>query len=145
MNDDIEKLPVTLNLKKVFGVDGKISTGVKLETIETIFHRGDGPGHITVTQARRIFEETITAMQRHEHELNFAVTVFEALNNPKASELRERRDQIIADYRAFYDEVLKPYRYFYKVFSLVPLSQGSLDTLQEELKIKLNNAVDLIQ
>lgn len=124
--DSFVTLHPTLNVFTAFGIDQARPLWSRLETIHTIFHDGIGPGEILPTQARKILEEVIGEMQKLELELIFLQGVLEGTGFSHIDELKKKIGDIIGEMDAFNEETLKPFRYNYRLFAKVPLSNGSI-------------------
>lgn len=143
-DDIIKTFHPSMNVYFAFGLDQGRPLHSRLESIQTIFEDGIGPGELKSYQARKILEEVIGEMQKLELELIFLQGSLESVDYENLQDLKDKIEDIIGEMDGFNEDVLKPFRFQYHLFAKVPLSRGAMKTLKKELKMKYQESADAL-
>lgn len=95
-------------------------------------------------QARRFLRKVVRNMEDQLEIIDFAVEMLRAAGDSKLDQFERNQKVMHRNVRSFYG-AMRPHRFAYKVYSKVPVSQGTVATLQENMLAKLttsNQALD---
>jgi hypothetical protein len=121
--------------KKVFGLGNKPSNDKVAGDLNKLSPKLD---NLNKVQVRRVFRAIVAEFEWQLEVIDFSVEMLRAAGDENL-EMMERNQKVMhKNVKNFYKTQLQPARYAYGVFSKVPLSQGTVGTLQENMRTKLN-------
>jgi hypothetical protein len=88
--------------------------------------------------AKRVFRRTVSNLEGQLEVIDFAVEMMRVANDDKLKEFEKNQNIVRTNVRNFYKKALAPHRFAYKVFSRVPISQGTVATLSDNMIDKLH-------
>lgn len=124
--------PAQLNFMKVFGLPEE---RVPDNTFDDLVAHFANPanGEPDRKLVLRTFRKAVTELEKRLDILNFHIQVLEASNDPLAENYRTQLKAFSKNAKNFYENILKPHRYYYGVFTKVPLSEGTVETLEKNM------------
>lgn len=87
--------------------------------------------------ARRVFRRTVRNLEDQLEIIDFAVEMMRVAEDDKLGEFEKNQKIVHNNVNNFFRKALKPHRYAYNVYSRVPISQGTVDTLSDNMIDKL--------
>jgi hypothetical protein len=127
--------PNSMNPSKVYNLGKKPSSDKIAIDLNKMGNKLD---NLNKVQARRNFRAIVAKFEWQLEVIDFSVEMLRAAGDDNL-EMFERNQKVMhRNVKNFYKTQLAPARFAYKVFSKVPVSQGTVDTLQKNMKAKLS-------
>jgi hypothetical protein len=134
-----ERYPNSMNPIKVFSLGNKApedNTMVQLTRHFAANSLAQTEG-MNKNQARRVMRKIVANMESQLEIIDFAIEMMKAAEDPKLNSFEKNAKIMHQNVENFYKQALKPHRFAYKVYSKVPLSNGTVATLQDNMQAKL--------
>lgn len=101
----------------------------------------ENPGPFDPNEAREMFQQVVLNFEGSLEVVDFAVEVMLASEHSSALDAERFREEQRERVNDFYWNKLRPHRFFYKVFSKVPLVRASVETLQRNMMDKVGDCL----
>jgi hypothetical protein len=131
-----ERYPNSMNPIKVFSLGNKApedNTMVQLTRHFAANSLAQTEG-MNKNQARRVMRKIVANMESQLEIIDFAIEMMKAAEDPKLNSFEKNAKIMHQNVENFYKQALKPHRFAYKVYSKVPLSNGTVATLQDNMQ-----------
>jgi len=136
--------PDTMNPIKVFNLGEKAPEDKTMDPIINHFSTVLAQTETEVENAfntgvaKRVFRRTVANLEGQLEVIDFAVEMMRVANDDKLKDFEKNQGIVRTNVRNFYRKALQPHRFAYKVFSRVPISQGTVATLSDNMIDKLH-------
>lgn len=136
---EFSSYPDSMNPIKVFQLgngpeEDKLGNQMK-RAFKKLQETGQTPSRQIV---RRFLRRLVRSFERQLEIIDFSVEMLRASESDKLDQFKRNQKIMHDNVNNFYEKALKPHRYAYQVYSKVPLSRGTVKTLQQNMLARFN-------
>lgn len=88
---------------------------------------------------RRVFKKCVNNLEDQLEIIDFSVEMLRIAQHPQLANFEKNQAIVHENVKNFYSDVLKPHRFAYNIYSKVPISQGTVSTMQVNMVDKLRD------